>query len=168
MPPTGRWAKRIAVDELDGNDRKILALLQANGKLGARELAERLSLSASPCWRRVKRLEALGVIDRYVAVLDPRSLGLHAVAHVHVSLVDHAEKTIEDFDRFVQRHEQVIECSSITGDADYALKVVAPDAEGLERFMMRELLALGLVRSSTTNFVLRQTKRSTALPLDFA
>jgi len=156
------------VDDLDRNDRKILALLQANGKIGARELAENLNLSASPCWRRVKRLEELGVIDRYVAVLDPKPLGLHAVAYVHVSLIDHTERTIDAFDRFVQEHEQVVECSSITGDSDYVLKVVAADAEGLESFLMKRLLALGLVRSSTTNFVLRRTKASTALPLDIA
>ena len=156
------------MDSLDGNDRKILALLQANGKLGARELAERLNLSASPCWRRVKRLEERGVIERYVALLNARALGLNAIAHVHVSLVDHTERTIAAFDRFVQDSEQVVECSSITGDADYVLKVVAADAEGLETFIMKRLLALGLVRSSTTNFVLRQTKHGTALPLDTA
>lgn len=156
------------MNHLDTNDRKLLALLQRDGKLGARELAELLNLSASPCWRRVKRLESEGVIDRYVAVLNAKTLGLHAIAYVHVSLIDHTEKTIDAFDRFVQQHEQVVECSSITGDSDYMLKVMAPDAEGLESFIMKHLLSLGLVRSSMTNFVLRQTKHSTALPLDFA
>lgn len=154
--------------KLDRNDRKILALLQDDGKLGARELADHLNLSPSPCWRRVKRLEDAQVIDRYVAVLNAKPLGLHAIAYVHVSLIDHTEKTISEFGRFVQEHEQVVECSSITGESDYMLKVMAPDAEGLETFMMKRLLALGLVRSSMTNFVLRQTKSSTRLPLEFA
>ena len=156
------------MSELDSNDLKILALLQQNGTLGARELAEHINLSPSPCWRRVKRLEDAGVIDRYVAVLNAAPLGLSATAYVHVSLVDHSEATITSFDQFVQEQEQVIECSSITGDSDYVLKVVAPDAEGLENFMMKRLLALGVVRASRTNFVLRQAKNSTALPLEFA
>lgn len=153
---------------LDRSDRQILDLLQQNGALGAREIAEHVSLSPSPCWRRVKRLEESGVIDRYVAVLDSDSLGLRATAHVYVSLIDHTEATIEQFDQFVQEQDQIIECSSITGDSDYVLKVVAPDAQGLETFMMKRLLALGIVRASRTNFVLRKTKSSTALPLEFA
>ena len=88
------------------------------------------------------------------------------MAYLHLSLVDHAEATIRRLDDFVQRHDRVVECATITGSDDYVLKVLARSPEDLERFLMRELLALGVVRSSTTHFVLRQTKYSTAIPLE--
>jgi Lrp/AsnC family transcriptional regulator, leucine-responsive regulatory protein len=152
--------------ELDNFDKRLLGLLQHDARLSTQELADRVGLSASPAWRRVRRLEQDGVIRGQVAILDPRKLGLHAVAYVHVSLLDHAEATIARFDQFVQAQDQVVECASITGSNDYVLKVVARDPEGLEFFIMRKLLALGVVRSSTTNFVLRQTKCTTELPID--
>ncbi len=150
----------------DESDKRLLALLQRDSRLSTQELASQAGLSASPAWRRVRRLEQDGFIRHYVAMLDPRLLGLHAVAYVHVSLLDHAEATISRFDAFVQAEEQVVECASITGSNDYVLKVYARDPEHLEFFIMRRLLALGVVRSSTTNFVLRQTKYTTALPLE--
>lgn len=152
--------------ELDDVDRQLLRLLQKDAHLSNQELADKTGLSASPAWRRVKRLEQDGLIRKHVAMLDPRLLGLHAVAYVHVSLLDHAEATIAKFDAFVQTADQVVECASITGSNDYVLKVYARDPEHLEFFIMRRLLALGVVRSSTTNFVLRQTKYTTELPLD--
>lgn len=150
----------------DDFDKRLLRLLQHDARLSTQELADRVGLSASPAWRRVRRLEQDGVIRGQVALLDPRKLGLHAVAYVHVSLLDHAEATIARFDQFVQAQDQVVECASITGSNDYVLRVVAKDPEGLEFFIMRKLLALGVVRSSTTNFVLRQTKFTTELPID--
>lgn len=152
--------------ELDDVDKQLLRLLQKDAHLSNQELADKTGLSASPAWRRVKRLEQDGLIRKHVAMLDPRLLGLHAVAYVHVSLLDHAEATIGRFDKFVQTEDQVVECASITGSNDYVLKVYARDPEHLEFFIMRRLLALGVVRSSTTNFVLRQTKYTTELPLD--
>ena len=150
----------------DEFDKRLLRLLQRDARLSTQELADQAGLSASPAWRRVRRLEQEGLIRTQVAMLDPKKLGLHAVAYVHVSLLDHAEATIGRFDAFVQAEDQVVECASITGSNDYVLKVYARDPEHLEFFIMRKLLALGLVRSSTTNFVLRQTKYTTELPLD--
>lgn len=150
---------------LDDFDRRILRLLQQDASLTTQELAERAGLSASPCWRRVRRLQDEGVIRATVALVDARRVGLAARALVHVSLLDHTEATISRFDAFVQRNPQVLDCASITGSDDYVLTVVARDPEDLEHFLMRELLALGVVRSSTTHFVLRQTKSSTALPV---
>ena len=150
----------------DEVDKRLLRLLQRDARLSTQELADQAGLSASPAWRRVRRLEQEGLIRTQVAMLDPKKLGLHAVAYVHVSLLDHAEATIGRFDAFVQAEDQVVECASITGSNDYVVKVYARDPEHLEFFIMRKLLALGLVRSSTTNFVLRQTKYTTELPLD--
>ncbi|MGH1466500.1 MAG: Lrp/AsnC family transcriptional regulator [Cognatishimia sp.] len=151
--------------KLDQKDREILQVLQADGKISLQALADKVSLSSSPCWRRVKHLEEVGVIDRYVAILNPRALGLHAQAYIHVSLLDHTQATIDTFDRFVQNELQIVECASITGSDDYMLKVVAEGPEALETFIMKRILRLGVVRSSHTNFVLRSTKSSSALPV---
>ncbi len=153
------------MDTLDATDRRLLELLQHDGKMSLQELAEATNLSTSPCWRRIRKLEELGVINRYVAVLDRRKLGLNAMAYVQVQLIDHSEDTIGAFDRFVQTEPQVVECASITGSNDYMLKVVAQDPESLETFLLKRILRLGLVRSSHTHFMLRQTKSSTALPV---
>lgn len=156
------------MDPIDSFDKALLSALQRDGKASTQDLAGKAGLSASPCWRRIRRLEEAGVIERYAAVLNPREVGLHALAYVHVSLIDHTEATIEKFNRFVQLADQIIECCSITGESDFVLKVAAPDPEGLEEFIMRGILGTGAVRASMTNFILRQTKSGMSLPLDFA
>lgn len=150
---------------LDDFDRRILRLLQRDATVSTQELADAIGLSPSPCWRRVRRMQEAGLIAAQVALVDARRLGLHALAYIHVTLIDHTEPSISRFDDFVQRHPQIVECATITGADDYLLKVVAQDPEALEHFIMRELLALGLVRSSSTHFALRQTKFTTALPV---
>lgn len=152
--------------ELDEYDRSILRILQRNGKISMPDLAEQVALSVSPCWRRVRKLEDAGFINSYAALLDRHMLGLNTLAFVHISLTDHKEETITLFDDFVSHQDQIVECCSITGSDDYLLKVVAADPEGLENFIMRRILHLGIVRSSTTHFVLRQKKYRTDLPLD--
>lgn len=151
--------------QLDETDRRLLRLLQRDSTLSTQALAEQAGLSASPAWRRVRRLIEEGVIRRQVALVDPVRAGLHAMAYLQVSLMEHTEESLARFDRFVQTEDQIVECSAITGTSDYHLKIVAPDPEGLEHFIMRRMLALGLVRGTVTNFVLRQTKYTTALPL---
>lgn len=147
-------------------DRRLLSALQSDGKIKMQDLATKLQMSLSPVWRRVRKYEETGLIANYVALLSQKLLGLNALAYVHVSLIDHTEDSIRAFDDFVARESQIIECCSITGHDDYLLKVVARDPEGLETFLMQRVLALGIVRNSTTHFVLRQKKFTTALPLD--
>jgi len=106
------------------------------------------------------------VIRAEVALLDRRKVGMPTLAYIHLSLIDHSEATIRKLDEFTQRHDRIVECATITGADDYMIKVMARDPEDLERFLMHDLLALGVVRSSTTHFVLRQTKYTTAVPLD--
>lgn len=151
--------------ELDDIDRRLLRLLQRDATRSTQELAEAAGLSTSPAWRRVRRLIDEGVIGRQVALVAPGKAGLHAMAYVQVSLMDHTEPTLARFDAFVQDHDQIMECATITGSYDYQLKVVAADPEGLEHFLMRQMLPLGIIRSTVTHFVLRQTKYTTALPL---
>jgi DNA-binding Lrp family transcriptional regulator len=153
---------------LDKFDKQLLSELQRDGKASARDLAEKTNLSVSPCWRRIRRLEESGVIEKYVAILNRKQLGLNAMAYLHVSLMDHTTQTIEKFDRLVQSEDQVIECSSITGENDFVLTLVAKDPEDLEAFIMHKILAPGIVRSSLTNFVLRNTKSNTFLPVEQA
>lgn len=151
---------------LDSFERLILKALQRNGRASTQELSEAVGLSSSPCWRRMKRLEVDGYITRYTAILDSKKLGLNAFAHVQVSLIDHSETTIQAFQAFIERDEHVLECASITGDFDFILKVAAQDPEALEQFIMQQILRLGVVRTTTTNFILRQMKVSGALPID--
>ncbi|MEZ7859770.1 MAG: Lrp/AsnC family leucine-responsive transcriptional regulator [Porticoccaceae bacterium] len=151
--------------EIDHHDRNILRVLQTDGKIGNQELAEKVNLSNSPCWRRVKKLEDAKIINGYVAMLNPKRLGLTSMAYVHIALLDHTQQTIEMLDDFVAHQEQIVECSSITGSNDYVLKIIEKDTESLERFIMQKLLRLGIVRASTTNLILRQKKYTTALPV---
>jgi len=154
------------VTDFTETDRRLLSALQSDGKIKMQDLATKLQMSLSPVWRRVRKYEETGLIANYVALLSQKLLGLNALAYVHVSLIDHTEDSIRAFDDFVARESQIIECCSITGHDDYLLKVVARDPEGLETFLMQRVLALGIVRNSTTHFVLRQKKFTTALPLD--
>ena len=151
---------------LDNFEKLILKVLQRDGRASTQALSDAVGLSMSPCWRRVKRLEDEGYITGYTAVLDGKKLGLHALAHVQVSLIDYDASSIEKFQNFVERNEQVLECASITGDFDYILKVAATDPESLELFIMHKLLGLNVVRATTTIFILRQMKVSGALPID--
>lgn len=151
---------------LSDADRRLLRALQRNARASTQDLAEASGLSSSPAWRRIKRLEDLGVIAGHVALLDRHRLGLSVLAYIQISLTDHTEPTVVRFDGFVQTHPQILECARVTGGFDYLLKVVAQDAEGLETFLMRHLLSLGIVRTASTSFVLRQTKSTTELPLE--
>lgn len=151
---------------LDEYEKAILKALQHNGRASTQELSEAVGLSQSPCWRRVKRLEENGFITRYSAILDGKKLGLHALAHVQVSLLDHTQSSIDTFLDFVEENEQVLECSSITGDFDYILKVATKNPEALEEFIAQKLLRLGVVRTTTTIFILRQLKVSGSLPVE--
>ncbi len=151
---------------LDKFEVLILKALQKNGRASTQELSGIVGLSQSPCWRRVKRLEDDGYISRYSAILDGKKLGLHALAHVQVSLLDHTESSIDIFQCFIEENEQVLECSSTTGDFDFILKVAASNPESLEQFIMHKLLRLGVVRTTTTIFILRQMKVSGALPVE--
>ncbi|SFS58161.1 Lrp/AsnC family transcriptional regulator, leucine-responsive regulatory protein [Sulfitobacter marinus] len=150
---------------LDEFERLILKVLQHDGRASTQVLSDAVGLSPSPCWRRVKRLEDDGFITRYAAILDSKKLGLNALAHVQISLINHDVSSIDTFETFVEESEQVLECASITGDFDYILKVAATEPEALEHFIMHKLLRLGVVRTTTTNFILRQLKTSGALPI---
>jgi DNA-binding Lrp family transcriptional regulator len=153
------------IPSLDRFDLLILGALQADTRQSLAEIAAHVGLSPSPTWRRIKAMEDAGVIEGQVAILNPKAIGLMAVAYVQVTLTDHSETSLARFEDFVQAQDQIVECATLAGEADYLLKVMARDPEDLERFLMHQLRATGLVRDSKSSFVLRRLKARTALPL---
>jgi len=151
---------------LDKTDIKMLAALQANGRLTNVELAEKVALSPSPCLRRLKQLEESGVIRQYVALLDPAKLGLGLQAFVRVSLEKRGGSTnLSSFMEAVQRWPEVVNCYAMTGEMDYLLQVYFEDLQHFSRFVMDELLQQPGVEDVKSSFVLKEFKQTTALPI---
>ena len=143
---------------MDATDHKALVLLQEDSRQPNAQLAERLNISASACWRRVKALEDAGVIERYAAVVNPRAMGLGFEAIVYVHLRRHDTQGLEQFIAAVKRREEVIECYATTGQADYHLRVLCADIDAYNVFLERFLFAQTAVQSAQTNVVLRRIK----------
>ncbi len=150
---------------LDAIDRRILRALQQEGRLPIVALAERVGLSATPCARRVARLEKTGVIARYAAILDPSRLGLALQAFVLVALADHAEQTVAAFQRAVSLRPEVLAAYAVSGEMDYLLHVLAADMEAFAAFATRDLLRLPGVRETRSSFVLSALKPPGAIPV---
>lgn len=150
---------------LDAADRRLLAALQADGRASGVELAERVRLSPSQCQRRLKRLEETGLVAGYGVRLDRRKLGLDVVAFVQVSLARHGDDPAEAFHRAVAAMPEVLEVHAVTGDADYILRVVAPDLEAFSDVVLKRLLALPTVGAVRSSLSLGEIKATDALPL---
>ena len=150
---------------LDAIDRKILALLQENARLPNVELAEAVGLSPSPCLRRVRDLEASGVIRRYVTLVDATQIGLPVSIFINVTLERQVEQALERFEAAILKRPEVMECYLMTGDADYLLRVVTADLSGYERFLVEHLTRVPGVASIKSSFALKQVKYRTALPV---
>ncbi|HEX4854307.1 Lrp/AsnC family transcriptional regulator [Arenimonas sp.] len=151
--------------DLDRIDLALLAILQREGRISNAELAERVSLSASACLRRVQRLEQAGVLAGYSAVLDPARVGLGLQAFVRVQLSRHDADAIAGFTQRVNDWDEVIACHALTGDMDYLLHVAVQDLEHFSRFLLDHLLNATGVADVNSSFVLRTVKQSRALPL---
>jgi Lrp/AsnC family leucine-responsive transcriptional regulator len=152
--------------ELDRIDRKILNLLQNDARLTYQQIAEAVSLSASPCLRRIKRLEAAGIIKSYVALLDPQKLGLGLLAYVSVKLEKRSANTLQSFRAVVHSWPEVVACYAMTGDMDYLLRVHTSDLEHFTRFVMDRLMSLPEVMDVKSSFALERVKDTSALPLE--
>ena len=155
----------MAQVELDAIDRRILAILQENGRLSNQEIAERVNLSPSPCLRRIRRLEEIGVITGYVALLDPQKLGLDLLAYVSVRLEKRGGTHAELFRAAVQAWPEVVACHAMTGDMDYLLRVQVEDMAHFSRFVQDQLLHHPSVIDMKTSFSLECFKETTALPI---
>jgi DNA-binding Lrp family transcriptional regulator len=151
--------------QLDAIDRRILRLLQENARLSNAELAQKVGLSVSPVWRRVRVLEERGVITGYQALVDPAAVGLSVTVFIHVSLEKQVEPALEAFEAAVRRRPEVMECYLMTGDADYLLRIVVRDLVEYERFLMDHLTRIRGIASIKSSFALRPVKHGTELPL---
>ncbi|NKN14012.1 Lrp/AsnC family transcriptional regulator [Rhizobium laguerreae] len=151
--------------EFEPGDIRILKALQGDGRLTNQELAERVGMSTSPCWRRVKKLEEAGVIRGYQAVVDRRAVGLGVLAFVRVQIDTHSHDEAERFEREVGELEAVIACYSVAGEADFLLRVVAADLDSYAEFAMTVIRRLPGIKEMHTMFVLKDIKASTILPV---
>lgn len=146
-------------------DLQILAELQRNAALSTAELADRVNLSQSPCWRRVSKLEQEGVISRTVAVLDREKLGMDVVVFATVNLTQVGKQNLLAFERSVERHPEVLECYTMAGLWDYMLKIVCRDIRHYEDFVRNTLSASDLIRELHSHIAVTEIKNTTALPL---
>ena len=150
---------------LDATDRRILGVLQKQGRISNAELAERIHLSPSACHRRGQRLEAEGYIDAYVALLNARKLDRPTTVFVEITLSGQADEVLEAFEREVRRVPDVLECHLMAGTADYLLKVVAQDTEDFARIHRQYLARLPGVAQMHSSFALRTVFKTTAIPV---
>ncbi len=155
--------------ELDRYDRRILELLQEDGRLSNQDLADRIGLSPSPCLRRVKALEEAGIVVGYRALLDEKQLGLALMALIHISMDRHTPDRFANFEKKVSALPEVLECLLITGqDADYQLKVIVRDMEDYQRLLLDRITRIEGVSGVHSSFVMRRVVDKTALPLPAA
>jgi Lrp/AsnC family leucine-responsive transcriptional regulator len=154
--------------KMDRFDRRILSELQRDGGLSNQELAERIGLSSSPCSRRVKQLEDAGVIEKRVTLLDRRKLGLSLTILIQISMDRHTPERFEAFEAKIKSYPEVLECYLITGqDADYLLKVVVPDMDHYQEFLLNKITRIEGVSGVHSSFVMRRVVDTTALPLGY-
>jgi DNA-binding Lrp family transcriptional regulator len=150
------------IDALDG---RIIAELQADGRLTNQLLAERVGMSSSACWRRVKSLEEAGIIRGYAALVDKRKAGFSISAIVHVLLARHESMDVEPFEERIKRQPEVLECFATSGEADYHLHVVASDIDAYHRFLNGVMFKMPGIAHVRSHIVLKEIKAEVALPL---
>ena len=153
------------MQKLDAIDRKILSILQKDSRVTMQDLAERVGLSVSPCHRRVKLLEENGIITRYSAMVDQKSLGLHVSVFISIKLERQKEEDLDRFAKAISGWSEVLECYLMTGNRDYLLRVVASDLASYETFLKTKLTRLNGIASIESSFALSQVKYSISLPV---
>ena len=149
---------------MDAIDRKILAEVQNNSSLSVAEIGSRVGLSSTPCWKRLQRLEADGVITRRVALVDPDKIGLGITVFVSVETGDHSEDWLGQFAETIGAMPEVMEFYRMAGDVDYMLRVVVPDIAGYDTFY-KKLIATVPLKNVTSRFAMERIKSTTALPI---
>lgn len=150
---------------LDTTDLRILTALQQDSSLTNIELARRVHLSPSPCLTRVKALEANGVIARYVALVNPKKLGLNLSVFISISLKEQSKSALAEFEQRIAEHDEVMECYLMTGDSDYLIRVAIADITALEKFILEQLTPIPGIEKIRSSFALKQVRYKTALPL---
>ena len=150
---------------LDEIDRKILGLVQQDGRMTIKEMAAQLNLSTTPIFARIKKLEKEGIIDRYVAVLNPEKLGKKLNAFAHVSIKEHSRQAVEDFVNCVISFPEVMEWHYVTGNADFILKVLVEDIEQYNLFVLDKLADVPNIGKVESLFSLSVRKKTNIIPL---
>ena len=154
-----------AAPALDRFEKRILALLQEDGSLSNAAIAERVGLSASPCWRRIDRLEKEGFIKRRVALVDRGKVGLNAQVFAQIKLDAHGRANLDEFTEAIKAFPEVLECYVLMGTVDFLLRIVATDIEAYERFFFDRLSQLPGVQEVNSTIALSEIKSTTAMPL---
>jgi Lrp/AsnC family transcriptional regulator len=162
LSPNGLGSTKVP--RMDAIDRKILAVLQKDASLSVAEIGNRVGLSSTPCWKRIQRLEADGVIQRRVAVVDQDKLGLGVTVFVSIETGDHSEDWLKRFAEVVAALPEVMEFYRMAGDVDYMLRVVVPDIPGYDAFYKR-LIATVPLKNVTSRFAMEKIKSTTELPI---
>ncbi|MGF1464222.1 MAG: Lrp/AsnC family transcriptional regulator [Maricaulaceae bacterium] len=154
--------------ELDAVDTRILDLIQQDASLSVADIAEKVGLSSSPCWRRIKRLEEQGVVTKRVTLLDRELLGLdfEVIASIKLALPNRA--SLDAFEAAIMEMPEVVDCTTVTGSVDYMLRIITSDMHAYDDFMRDKLLSLGLISDMQSRIVVRTVKTTTALPLSLA
>jgi Lrp/AsnC family transcriptional regulator, leucine-responsive regulatory protein len=155
--------RRKDAQRLDEIDRRILRALQQDARLTTVQLAEKVGLSTTPCWNRLKRLETQGYIDGYIALINQEKLGLPETVIIEVTLDHHDEETLGRFGQVLAELPEVIEAYLTTGDYDYLVKVAVESTAGYERFLREKLYRIPGIRHSRSSFTLRCLKKLTSI-----
>src|SRR5215204_7572205 len=152
---------------MDHIDRKILAVLQEDASLSVAEIGNRVGLSSTPCWKRIQRLEAEGVIQKRVALVDPNKIGLGITVFVSIETGDHSQEWLDRFAKTVGAMPEVMEFYRMAGDVDYMLRVVVPDIAGYDTFY-KKLIGTVPLKNVTSRFAMEKIKSTTSLPIPMA
>jgi DNA-binding Lrp family transcriptional regulator len=154
------------MENLDRHDIVLLNELQRDSRQTVQQLAERISLSSTPCWKRIKEMEAAGVILGYTALVDREKVGLGLCVIAEVNLTRHTEDEVTRFEEAIARVPQIVGCYSTTGQADYVIKVLAPDIKSYERFLHETMFKLPGVTHVRSSVVLKEIKSDSRLPIE--
>jgi len=149
---------------MDSTDRKILSILQEDASLSVADVAKRVNLSQTPCWRRIQKLSDSGVITRRVALVDPDAIGLGLTVFVEIETGDHSKEWLAGFSAAVSAMPEVMEVYRMAGDVDYMLRVVVPDIAGYDTFY-KKLIGTVPLKNVTSRFAMERIKSTTALPI---
>ncbi|GLV22798.1 AsnC family transcriptional regulator [Sphingobium sp. TomMM35A] len=155
----------MPIRPIDAIDRKLLHELQRDASVSHAELAERVGASTASCWRRIRALEADGVLGRQIRLVDPARLGRSLNVLCHIKIKNHQAETTEAFETFITSRDEIIECYSMSGDWDYLLRILVADVEEYNHFLMRTVLRHPTVATGSSHFALSQVKYTTAVPI---
>jgi len=152
--------------KLSQSDIQLLKLMQQDASLTTAELADKIGLSQSPCWRRINSIEQAGLIKKKVALLDSDQLGMEVVVFASINLLNHGGQSLEAFERRVVELPEVVECYTMTGSIDYMLKIITKNIQHYEVFVRTHLAQIDGIREIHSNMAVTRIKNTTELPLD--